>query len=499
LRQIGLVFSGVCFLVLALVFWNESSHFVDAAAPPQAGIVRTGSNQPANGTRVSASTAAPPTLLPGQTWHEVKRGESVPALARAYLPQTSFMTVAELETAIRQANSGLRGNFLHPGEQIIVPGMLPGPIVERPIEVNRDFEVRAVYLTGAMAGSEKGMRIINRWREMGGNSVVFDVKDSDGIVNIPFEYPLNSPARRPVIRNLPKFARYLHSLGMHSIARIAIFRDERLVVSHPELAVRSRRSGKPWRENGKLVWTDPSHPEVQAYDIALAKAAAEAGVDEIQFDYVRFPAEGDQKDAQFLYQSKHPAWRRSDVITHFLTDAYTQLHPLHVLLSLDVFGVMAWQRQVDLAHTGQDISAMALHCDVLSPMIYPSHFFGMDGYAHPGDAPEHFISESMARFRRDTKTTGVVLRPWLQAFAWRTRTYSANYIITQVRVAKAEGGIGFLFWNARNDYGKPLVAMSEMRAERGRYFRGDELRGAVAAKTAAASPPAPLLVPAAAQ
>ena len=476
--------------MVALFVWNEAPHLVNAAVPPQAGVIRTVSNQPAGSTRVAASGAAPRALLPGQSWHEVKRGESVPSVARLYLPQTSFMTVAELEGAMRQANPGVHGNFLHPGEQIIIPGMLPGPIMERPVEVGRDFEVRAIYLTGAMAGSEKGLRIINRWREAGGNAVVFDIKDSDGIVNIPFQNALNSPTHRPVIRSLPKLARYLHSLGMHSIARIAIFRDARLVTSHPELAVRSRRSGKPWLEHNKLVWTDPSHPEVQAYNIALAKAAAEAGVDEIQFDYVRFPAESDQKDAKFLFQSTHPDWRRSDVITHFLADAYAQIHPLHVLLSLDVFGVMAWQRPVDLSHTGQDIPAMALHCDVLSPMIYPSHFFGMDGYAHPGDAPEHFIRESMERFRRDTKTTGVVLRPWLQAFGWRTRTYSADYIVTQVRVAREEGGIGFLFWNARNDYGKPLIAMSEMRQQHGRYFRGDEVPGNATAKTVAESTPA---------
>ena len=64
---------------------------------------------------------------------------------------------------------------------------------------------------------------------------------------------------------------------MHAIARVAIFRDERLVVAHPELAVKSRKTGQPWRENGKLVWTDPSQPKVQEYDIALAKKAADAG------------------------------------------------------------------------------------------------------------------------------------------------------------------------------------------------------------------------------
>ena len=98
---------------------------------------------------------------------------------------------------------------------------------------------------------------------------------------------------------------------MHAIARIAIFRDERMVVEHPELAVQSRKkTGQPWRENGKLVWTDPSNPKVQDYNIALAKLVAQSGADEIQFDYVRFPAEGDQKDASFVFQKTPRAINR---------------------------------------------------------------------------------------------------------------------------------------------------------------------------------------------
>jgi len=239
--------------------------------------------------------------------------------------------------------------------------------------------------------------------------------------------------------------------------------------------VKSHKTGQPWRENGKLVWTDPSQLKVQEYDIALAKKAIEAGADEIQFDYVRFPAEGDQKDASFLFQTDHPEWHRSDVIADFLKRAYAEVHPTGALLSLDVFGIMAWQRPVDLAHTGQDIQRMAKYCDVLSPMIYPSHFFGMDGIPHPGDAPEHFIGESMVRFESITKGSGVVIRPWLQAFRWRTKTYSPKYIEAQVLTAKNKGGIGFLFWNAANDYSKPYTAMPEMSAVKGQYFRGDEL------------------------
>ncbi len=416
-----------------------------------------------------AVPAQPPveeTLRPDQ--HRMRRGESLTAVARAWISRTAYMTVPELEAAIRETN-GLKESP-KPGDLLTIPGFEIAPIVEHPIARRRDFEVRAIYLTGAMAGSDNGIRLIRHWREVGGNAIVFDIKDSDGLVNVPFQNPLVGN-HHVAIRNLPKFIRFLHQNQLHAIARIALFRDENIAQHHSELAVRSRKTGQAWRENGKLVWADPSHPEVQAYDIALAKYVASTGADEIQFDYVRFPAEGDQKDAQFEFEKTHPTWKRSDVLADFLARAYKALHGEGVLVSLDVFGVMAWQRPVDLAHTGQDIPQMSHYCDVLSPMIYPSHFFGMDGYALPGDAPEHFISESMERFQKVTAGSDVVLRPWLQAFAWKTKTYSPAYIETQVSVARNKGGIGFLFWNARNDYSKPFTAMPVMRAKPAGYFQ----------------------------
>ena len=494
------------------------------------------------------STAATPADIPssqhlsapGTALYTAKRGDTIPAVAHQYLKTTSYLTSSELAEAIRHVNGNRSGNILRTGDQITIPGLLPAPIVEKTVPVAKDFEVRAIYLTGIMAASDHGLRIIRHWREVGGNAVVFDIKDSDGSINIPFEHPLLGK-HQVYIHDLPKFVHFLHSQNMHAIARIAIFRDERMVVEHPELAVQSKKTKQPWRENGKLVWTDPSQPKVQDFDIALAKFVAQSGADEIQFDYVRFPAEGDQKDATFLYQTDHPdadsrgadspgansrgdgrlgrpadaqqggttstdvqsktepsglkhpsvkrsvvrpaaiprGMQRSDVITAFLKKAYAELQPTGVLLSLDVFGVMAWQRPVDLSHTGQDIVGMAKYCDVLSPMIYPSHFFGMDNIEHPGDAPEHFIGESMQRFELITKDSGVVIRPWLQAFRWRTKTYSPEYIKVQVATAREKGGIGFLFWNAANDYSKPYAAMPEMRdanaKEKNEFFRGDEL------------------------
>ena len=90
----------------------------------------------------------------------------------------------------------------------------------------------------------------------------------------------------------------------------------------------------------------------------------------------------------------------------------------------------------------------------------------------------------MDRFEEITKGSGTVIRPWLQAFAWRTKTYSPKYIEVQVQTAKNKGGIGFLFWNANNDYSKPYVAMPEMKAAKGQYFRGDEVPPVLKAEVA---------------
>ena len=583
------IITAVSCLFFAVAAWqiapNASSSFTAEAQTAKPAVADTASKPRVVNANV-VTTAKPadipqPKLVaaPGTEIYTAKRGEAIPTIAHHYLGKTSYLTSSELAAAIRAVNhKSDASNILKANEQIIIPGILSAPVTEKTIAVPKDFEVRAIYLTGVMAGSDHGLRIIRHWHEVGGNAVVFDIKDSDGSVTIPFEHPLLG--QHPVyIHDVPKLVRFLHQQNMHAIARIAIFRDERLVVNHPELAVQSRKNKTAWRENGKLVWTDPSNPKVQDYDIALAKYVAGLGVDEIQFDYVRFPAEGDQKDAQFVYQkdqpepapdaansnaansdnaaksdvikndagnsdvtksdvilttaqavggtvpqtpaqqpstgSKSPSKttpkkhqpakapeaprgpQRTDVITAFLKKAYAELHPTGVLLSLDVFGVMAWQRQVDLAHTGQDIVGMAHYCDVLSPMIYPSHFFGMDNIEHPGDEPAHFIGVSMDRFELITKGSGVTIRPWLQAFHWRTKTYSPEYIKIQVETARAKGGIGFLFWNAANDYSKPYEAMPEMKASNfkpdpnskdvnskdapkdapkdPKYFRGDEL------------------------
>lgn len=337
-----------------------------------------------------------------------------------------------------------------------------------------DVEIRAIYFTGLMAGSAHGRELAVDWRAHGGNAVVFDIKDADGVNSFNSTQPLAGHRKYPDLTDLPAYVSWLHAHGLYAIARIAVFKDARLVKDHPELAVRSRSTGGPWIEVAKAgpTWTDPSLPAVQDYNINLALEVARAGVDEVQFDYIRFPVDGNQKDARFAYQATEPDTKRAEFISNFLYRAQQALKPTGVHLSIDVYGVTAWERAVDLNATGQDVVSLSYYCDVICPMIYPSHFFNFDGYTDPGDAPAHFIQAAMERFANITADTGVTVRPWLQAFAWRTKSFSPEYVQIQVETARAQHGDGFMLWNAENRYTDPDIAMTTMNADPSRYFSG---------------------------
>src|SRR5215469_12324646 len=225
----------------ALLVARRSRHVSAAQSPP-----------------VTAQPAQPAPAVPdGTLVYTAKATTSALFLARQNLTNSSYMTVAEFEDAIRNANGG-KATFKK-DEKALIPGMEPQPIVEKSRPFPKNEEIRAIYLTGTTAGSAKGIQIIRRWHEAGGNAVVFDIKDSDGSINVPFDHPLARKLKSYPISNLPKFVRFIHSLDMHAIARQALFRDDNIAKNHSALAVQSRSLHQPWRENGKLVWTDSSN------------------------------------------------------------------------------------------------------------------------------------------------------------------------------------------------------------------------------------------------
>ena len=245
---------------------------------------------------------------------------------------------------------------------------------------------------------------------------------------------------------------------LYVIARLALFLDGELGRLHPELALHDT-SGAVWSERG-CAWIDPADPRVRDYLLSLAVELAEAGVDEIQFDYVRFPTNGWRGD--WTGDLAGTASRRRAVISDFLAAARDSLHGRGVRVSTDLFGIMAWDRVEDLALTGQHVPTIAGLVDVICPMIYPSHFRpGFEGRRRPGDDPEYFIAEGTRRFLR-LAAGQAEIRPWLQAFPYLVTDYDGAYVAIQVSAAMQAGGSGWCLWNPSCSYGVALEVLPEL-------------------------------------
>ena len=139
---------------------------------------------------------------------------------------------------------------------------------------------------------------------IGGNAVVFDVKDSDGSVNILFEHPLRVRTML-LFTTCPKFTHFLFIPGYHGSLRVAISGMSGLVVAHPDLAVKSHKTGQAWREARQAGLTDPSQSQGAGIRYRSGQEGGSVGRwTRVQFD-VSLPA-GGQKDASFVFQTDHP-------------------------------------------------------------------------------------------------------------------------------------------------------------------------------------------------
>jgi hypothetical protein len=314
------------------------------------------------------------------------------------------------------------------------------------------FSPRALYLSFFGVGTpmlrDAALELVDA-TEL--NALVIDVKGDRGLV--PHRSGVSLAAQVGAqdiitIRDIGTLLALLRAKGIYSIARIVVFKDNRLAQAREDLAVKTR-SGRLWRDREQLAWTDPFRTEVWEYNIALAVEAARNGFDEIQFDYARFP------DAPGLVYSR-PSTRRSRVqaVEGFLAEARRQLAPHNVFLAADVFGYVCWNP--DDTGIGQVLEGLAPHLDYVSPMLYPSSFqFGIPGYRNPVQHPHEVVYRSLERAKQRTGLPGVRFRPWLQAFrdyAYDRRAFGAGEIQAQIRAADAAGTNGWMLWNPQNLY-----------------------------------------------
>jgi hypothetical protein len=394
--------------------------------------------------------------------HRVSPGESLSKIARLYLPLTEAYTIRGLIRKIQERN-GLKGTMIRPNQRLLIPLVRLAPVISETIPKERDFEAKGIYVNRFSMSCRKMTRLLDALIALGGNTVILDGKDMSGKLSYPSRVSLAreiGASSNPAIGDPAKLFHHLHKKGVHVGIRLVLFYDPLLAAKKPHLAVRSITTGGPWTENGKRAWVDPFHPTVQRYNLDIAKELAEMGVDEIQFDYIRFPTMGNTRDAGYSFDEQNIP--KHQVITAFLAQARRELAPYKVLLSIDVFGVMGWGRPDDIQMTGQKIEDLAQYCDVISPMIYPSHFYGpFQSITNPGDHPFFFVSETCRRFSLLLEEKDVTLRPWIQAFPFGTRTFGEEYILEELRALSRSRASGWLFWSAGNAYDVAWKALAQ--------------------------------------
>ncbi len=334
--------------------------------------------------------------------------------------------------------------------------------------------IKAVYLTSWSASKDSHIDyIIDIAKTTEINAVVIDIKDFSGYVAYDTAVPEveKYDAKQIRISDIDFLLQKFHKEGIYVIARITVFQDPLLARARPDLAIHSKSKlsflpssvlsfSSLWLDNMELAWIDPAARESWDYNIAIAKDAVEHGFDEINFDYVRFPSDGNLQDMSFPLWDEKVSKRL--VIKEFFKHLRQELPTTKI--SIDLFGLSTISSN-DLG-IGQIIEDAFKYFDYVCPMVYPSHYAdGFIGYQNPAEYPYEVVKYSMEgaleklMSYKQSQKTNVQLRPWLQDFNLGA-IYSAEMVSSEIRAVRDALGDnfkGYMLWNSWNIYTKEAL------------------------------------------
>ena len=319
--------------------------------------------------------------------------------------------------------------------------------------------IRAVYLTASSAGSPAKIDYLIKLKEETQiNAAVIDIKDYSGHIAYDTGLPEVEKYKtaQVVIPDLNALIQKLHGSGIYAIARIVVFQDPALANARPGLAVKNGR--RVWTDNKGLAWMDPAARAVWDYNIAIAQDAASRGFDEINFDYVRFPTDGELQTMSFPFWDEKIPMR--EVLSGFFEKLRSSLPDTR--LSVDLFGFVTIQKE-DFG-IGQVLEDAFKYFDFICPMVYPSHYPDTYmGFDKPAEHPYEVIKNAMDNGSKrlndfqlaNPRARKASFRPWLQDFNLGGVPYDAAKIKAEIRAVAdslGESSGGFMLWNAGNIY-----------------------------------------------
>ncbi|GAA0301294.1 hypothetical protein GGQ92_001386 [Gracilibacillus halotolerans] len=324
--------------------------------------------------------------------------------------------------------------------------------------------VRGIYVTGPSAGGGRMEELIHMIESTELNAMVIDIKEDHG--HLTFKPEEGSPYEdiaQNYINDPKELMKTLEEKQIYPIARVVVFKDSVLAKKRPDLSF--TKNGEVWVNNRKEAFVNPFHKEVWEYNVDIAKKAAELGFREIQFDYVRFPEGFEHRDKELEYELGDYAdfegsevKQRVEAVTDFVAYAREELQYYNVDVSVDIFGYSATIEEAP--GIGQNFSKIASNVDVISSMIYPSHWTPYFGIDFPDREPYRLVDEyaKVENEVLDKLENRPISRPWIQDFEapWLysgpTFQYDAPEVEAQIRALNENGIDEFLIWNASNVY-----------------------------------------------
>lgn len=318
-------------------------------------------------------------------------------------------------------------------------------------------QVKGIYMTSWVGGTPSLRNNIFRLiEETELNTVVIDIKDDTGKISFEVQgSDLKKYGSEEVrMKDLREFIGKLHEKGIYVIGRVASFQDPFMVKKYPELAVKRASDGAVWRDRKGLSWIDAAAEPHWSYLVLIAKEAYSAGFDEIQFDYIRFPSDGNMSDIAFPFSHSRV---KHEVIKNFFAYLDKELHGTGLKISADLFGMTTTNK--DDLNIGQVLEDAFPHFDYISPMVYPSHYpNGFNGYKNVNAVPYEVVKFSMDSavsrlkiFNDTVASTTVELRPWLQDNDYPV-PYTPEMVRAQIRATYDAGLDSWLLWDAGNTY-----------------------------------------------
>lgn len=327
--------------------------------------------------------------------------------------------------------------------------------------------VKGIFVTAHSAGGSRLESLTELLNTTELNSMVIDVKDDHGDIVMPVEsdHEYINQFTNNVVEAGP-LMEHLEENNIYPIARIVVFKDSKLANERPDLSF-TNEDGSVWANRRGESFVNPYDREVWEYNVEVARQAAKLGFKDIQFDYVRFPEGFEYRDEELTYSrgdyeesDLDNVKQRVDAVTEFVAYARRELQPYDVDVSVDIFGYAATREETP--GIGQNFSRISENVDVISSMIYPSHWgAGSLGIERPDLEPYNVVANYMELENEVLGNLGdnaPVSRPWIQDFTasylgagWYT-TYNAHEVSEQIRALNEYGVDEFLLWNAGNSY-----------------------------------------------